>query len=91
MLTMQNTTGKLMGLVVARKLAQDLERRNMPPHPPPPPPPPLNQGIYRAGKTAWENVSRFAYESTKDSRGRKKPWLWRSIWKMHKAECNSNC
>ena len=38
-LTMQNTTGKLMERIVARKLAQDLERRNVlpPPHPPPKP------------------------------------------------------
>ena len=33
-LTMQNTTGKLMERIVARKLAQDLERRNvLPPKP----------------------------------------------------------
>ena len=58
-LTMQNTTGKLMERIVARKLAQDLERRNALLPPPPPPP---NQGGYRAGKSAWENAARFAYD-----------------------------
>ena len=50
---MQNTTGKLMGRMVVRKLAQDLGRRNvlLP-----------NQGGYRAGKTTWENAARFAYD-----------------------------
>ena len=52
-LTMQNTTGKLMERIVARKLAQDLERRNVLPP---------NQGGYRAGKTTWENAARFAYD-----------------------------
>ena len=50
---MQNTTGKLMERIVARKLAQDLERRNVLPS---------NQGGYRAGKTTWENTARFAYD-----------------------------
>ena len=44
-LTMQNTTGKLMERIVARKLAQDLERRNVLPP---------NQGGYRAGKNTRE-------------------------------------
>ena len=52
-LTMQNTMGKLMERIVARKLAQDLERRNVLPP---------NQGGYRAGKTTWENAARFAYD-----------------------------
>ena len=52
-LTMQNTTGKLMERILARKLAQDLERRNVLPS---------NQGGYRAGKTTWENAARFAYD-----------------------------
>ena len=52
-LTMQNTTGKLMERIVARKLAQDLERRNVLPP---------NQRGYRAGKTTWENAARFAYD-----------------------------
>ena len=52
-LTMQNTTGKLMERIVARKLAQDLERRNVLPP---------NQGGYRAGKSTWENAARFAYD-----------------------------
>ena len=39
-LIMHNTTGKLMERIVARKLAQDLDRRNILPLPPPPPPPP---------------------------------------------------
>ena len=50
---MQNTTGKLMERIVARKLARDLERRNVLPP---------NQGGYRAGKTTWENAARFAYD-----------------------------
>ena len=52
-LTMQNTTGKLMEQSVARKLAQDLERRNvlLP-----------NQGGYRGGKTTWENTARFVFD-----------------------------
>ena len=52
-LTMQNTTGKLMERIVARKLAQDLERRYVLPP---------NQGGYRAGKSTWENAARFAYD-----------------------------
>ena len=52
-LTMQNTTGKLMERIVARKLAQNLERRNVLPP---------NQGGYRAGKNTWENTARFAYD-----------------------------
>ena len=52
-LTMQNTTGKLMERIVARKLVQDLERRNVLP---------ANQGGYRAGKSTWENAARFAYD-----------------------------
>ena len=50
---MQNTTGKLMERILARKLAQDLERRNVLPS---------NQGGYRAGKTTWENAAKFAYD-----------------------------
>ena len=50
---MQNTTGKLTGRIVTKKLAQDLERRNafLP-----------NQGGYRAGKITLENTARFAYD-----------------------------
>ena len=51
--TMQNTTGKLMERIVARKLAQDLDRRNVLPP---------NQAGYRAGKSTWENAARFAYD-----------------------------
>ena len=50
---MQNITGKLMERIVARKLAQDLERRNILPP---------NQGGYRARKSTWENAARFAYD-----------------------------
>ena len=39
---------------MARKLAQDLERRNV--FPP-------NQGGYRAGRNTWENAARFAYDA----------------------------
>ena len=49
-LTMHNTTGKLIEWIVARKLAQDLERRNVLPP---------NQGGYK-GKASWENAARFA-------------------------------
>ena len=50
---MQNNAGKEIEWIVARKLAQDLERRNiLPPC----------QGGYRAGKTTWENAARFAYD-----------------------------
>ena len=52
-LTMQNSTGKLMERIVARKLAQDLERRNVLSP---------NQRGYRAGKTTWENAAGFAYD-----------------------------
>ena len=52
-LTMHNTTGKLMEQIVARKLTQDLKRRNI--FPP-------NQRGYRAGKTTWENTARFTYD-----------------------------
>ena len=52
---MRNTTGKLMEWTVARKLAQDLERKNiLPPSP--------NQGGYRAGKNTRKNAARFAYD-----------------------------
>ena len=50
---MQNTTGKLMERILARKLAHDLERRNVLP---------TNQGGYRAGKATWENAARFTYD-----------------------------
>ena len=42
-----------MERIVAGKLAQDLERRNVLPP---------NQGGYRAGKNTWENAARFAYD-----------------------------
>ena len=50
---MQNTTGKLMERIVARKLAQDPEKINvlLP-----------NERGYRAGKNTWENAARFAYD-----------------------------
>ena len=71
MLTMQNTAGKLMERIVARKLARDLERRNeLPP----------NKGGYRAGKkNTWENAVRFAFDVYKGSRGRIKLWPWWSV------------
>ena len=50
---MQNTTGKQMERIVARKLVQDLERRNVLPP---------NQGGYRAGNITWENEGRFAHD-----------------------------
>ena len=49
---MQNTTGKLMERIVARKLVQDFERKKILPP---------NQG-YRAGKTTRENAAIFAYD-----------------------------
>ena len=52
-LTMQNTTGKLMKRIVAKKLPRDLERRNfLPP----------NQGGYTTGKSTYKNAARFAYD-----------------------------
>ena len=53
-LTMQNTTGKLMGRIVARKLGQGLGRRNalLP-----------DQGGHRAGQTIWQNAAIFANET----------------------------
>ena len=68
-LKMQKTTEKLMERIVARKLAQDLERRNvlLPP----------NQGGYRAEKkNTWENsqvrircIRRILEVGTKSGRG----------------------
>ena len=52
-LTMQNTVGKLMESIIARKLARDLEERNVLPP---------NQGGFRQGKCTWENAAAFAYE-----------------------------
>ena len=51
--TKQNTTGKLIERIVARKLARDLERRIVLPS---------KQGGYRVGKATWENAGRFAYD-----------------------------
>ena len=52
---MQNTAGKLVERTVARKLARDLERRDVLPS---------NHGGYRAGKNLpGENVARFAYDA----------------------------
>ena len=50
---MQKTTGKLMERIVARKLAWDLERRNvlLP-----------NQRGHRAGKATGENAARFEHD-----------------------------
>ena len=51
---MQNTTGKLMGRIVARKLTEDFEKINVLPP---------NRGGYRAEKkTTWENAARLAYD-----------------------------
>ncbi|NQZ78185.1 MAG: endonuclease/exonuclease/phosphatase family protein, partial [Ekhidna sp.] len=52
-LTMQNIIGKLMERVVAKKLARDLEFRQILPS---------NQGGYRSGKCTWENAAAFAYD-----------------------------
>ena len=52
-LTMQNTVGKLMERIIARKLARDLENRGILPP---------NQGGFRAGKSTWENAAAFAYD-----------------------------
>ena len=91
-LTKQITTGKLMEGIVARKLAQDLERRNVLPP---------NQGGHRAGKTTTTTTTTKPQTprktqpnshtmSTKNSRERNKLWPWRSIWRMRTTECNSN-
>ena len=52
-LTMQNTIGKLMERIVARKLARDLEDRKILP---------ANQGGFRPGKCTLENAASFAYD-----------------------------
>ena len=80
--TMQNTKGKLMERVVARKLAQNLERRDILPP---------NQGGYRAGKTTWKTHPDSHTIFTKYSRRKNKLWPRRSIWKMRAIECSSNC
>ena len=50
---MLSTTGRLAEQIVTRKISHDLDKRNVlrP-----------NQGGYRAGKAAWENAVRFAYD-----------------------------
>ena len=50
MLTMQNTTAKLMERIEARKLAQDPEMRNTLRS---------NKVEHRAGKATWEYAARF--------------------------------
>ena len=52
-LTMQNTVGKLMESMVARKLTKDLEKRGVLPP---------NQGGFRPGKATWENAAAFAHD-----------------------------
>ena len=52
-LTMQNTVGKLMESIIARKLTRDLEQREILPP---------NQGGFRPGKSTWENAAAFAYD-----------------------------
>ena len=48
-LTMQNTTGELVERIIVRKIAQDLENRNvLPPN--------------RAGGNTYKNAARFAYD-----------------------------
>ena len=48
----QNTTGKLMERIVARKIAHDSQRGNVLPQ---------NQGGYRTEITSWESAARFAF------------------------------
>ena len=63
-LTMQNTIGKLMEHIVARKLASDLEDREILP---------TNQGIqrlFRPGKWTWEMGLHLHVTCAKDSRGK---------------------
>ena len=86
-LTMQNTMGKLMERIVARKLAQDLERRNILPPPLPPQTKEDTEQENPHGKTQPDSHTM----STKDSKGRNKLWPWQSIWKMRTTECSSNC
>ena len=72
-LTMQNTVGKLMERTVSRKLARDLEEREILP---------ANQeGLdqYNAhGKIKLD----LHMTCTKNSRGKNKQWLWQSISRM---------
>ena len=58
-LTMQNTTGKLMERIVIKKLAQDLKRRNVLPQ---------NQEGHRAGENYQEKQSDSHTMPTKDPR-----------------------
>ena len=73
-LTTQNTMGKLMERIVARKLAQDLERRNVLPTPPPPPPQPrrIQSRKIHLGKRSQIRVRclrRIPEEGTNSGRG----------------------
>ena len=52
-LTMQNTVGKLLERIIAKKLSRDLEERGVLPP---------NQGGFRPGKSTWENAATFAYD-----------------------------
>ena len=79
---MQNTTRKLMERIVARKLAQDLERRNvLPPY----------QGGYRAGKTSWEKTARFAYDVYEGIQRKEQTLAVAVDLEDAYRECNSNC
>ena len=81
---MQKTTGKLVERIVARKLAQDLERGNVLPP---------NHGGYKAGKNKHlgkHSQIRIRCLQTIPGEG-KKLWPWQSIWKMRTTEYNSNC
>ena len=80
-LTMQNTTGKLMERIVVRKLAQDLEETYSP----------QTKEDTEQEKLPGKTQPDSHTMPTKDSRGRNKLWPWRSIWKMRTTECSSNC
>ena len=67
---MQNTAGKFMERIVARKLARDLEEREILP---------ANQEGSDQYNAHGKIQLHLHMTCTKDSRGKKKQWLWQSI------------
>ena len=53
-ITMQNTIGKLLEKIIARRVAKDLEERKVLP---------ATLGSYRKGKDTWANAAIFAYDT----------------------------
>ena len=65
--TMHNTVGKLMERIVVRKLARDLEDREIQPH--------ANQGFQTKKMHMGKMQQHLHITCTKDSRGKNKQWL----------------